>query len=159
MGIKGHHQNKFVRFITIPFRILGKTRDFYVRSMTSCAQGVGYSQSMGSAATLPKSFSVSSSRGGDDEDFRELMRAASARTSVDRLDMDMILKQQAATQSAAMMMAGSKGLPKCSSVGMGKIDEDRPCDFEEAVGAGGVKADLFYPRSRSYAVTKRSVVF
>lgn len=157
MGIKGHHQNKFVRFITIPFRILGKTRDFYVRSMTSCAHGVGYSQTMGSAATLPKSFSVSSSRGGDDEDLRELIRAASARTSVDRLDMDMILKQQA-TQSA-MMMAGSKGLPKSSSVGMGKIDEDRPCDFEEGVGVGGVKADLFYPRSRSYAVTKRSVVF
>ncbi|KAE8057033.1 hypothetical protein FH972_013755 [Carpinus fangiana] len=155
MGIKGHQQNRFVRFITIPFRLLGKTRDLYVRSMTSCAQGVG-SQTMGSAVALPKSFSVSSSRCSDDDDLRELIRAASTRTSVDRIDMDMILKQQAA--QSAMMMSGSRGLPKSSSVGMGKIDEDRPCDFEE-VGVGGGKADLFYPRSRSYAVTKRSVVF
>ncbi|GLT72289.1 hypothetical protein SLA2020_442390 [Shorea laevis] len=133
MGIKGHQQNKFVRFITIPFRIL--------------------------RGNLPKSFSVSSSRCGDDEDFRELIRAASARTSVDRIDMDLILKQQA-TQSAMSTTAGSKGLPKSASVGMGKIDEDRPCDFEE-VGVDGrdVKANLFYPRSRSYAVTKRSVVY
>jgi len=157
MGIKGHQQNRFVRFITIPFKLLGKTKDLYVRSMTSCAHGVG-NQAMGGAAALPKSFSVSSSRcSGDDDDLRELIRAASARTSVDRIDMDMILKQQAA-QSAVMMSAGSRGLPKSSSVGMGKIDEDRPCDFEEA-GAGGGKADLFYPRSRSYAVAKRSVVF
>jgi hypothetical protein len=156
MGIKGHQQNRFVRFITIPFRLLGKTKDLYVRSMTSCAHGVG-SQNMGSAVALPKSFSVSSSRCGGDDDLSELIRAASTRTSVDRIDVDMILKQQAA-QSAVMMSTGSRGLAKSSSVGMGKIDEDRPCDFEEA-GVGGGKADLFYPRSRSYAVTKRSVVF
>ncbi|XP_059459676.1 uncharacterized protein LOC132189146 [Corylus avellana] len=156
MGIKGHHQNRFVRFITIPFRLLGKTKDLYVRSMTSCAQGVGHSQSMGSGVALPKSFSVSSSRCSDDDDLKELIRAASTRTLVDRIDVDMILKQQAA--QSAVMMAGSRGLPKSSSVGMGKIDEDRPCDFEE-VGVGAGKADLFYPRSRSYAVTKRSVEF
>ncbi|KAG6648852.1 uncharacterized protein LOC122314779 [Carya illinoinensis] len=146
---KGKYQNKFVRFLTTPIRILGKARDIYVRRITDCATGVSYGQAMGCSAALPKSFSVSSSRSNDGEDLRELIRAASVRTLIERIDMDVILKQQGAANPT-----GSKGLPKCSSVGMGKIDEDRPCDF--GVGA---KADLLYPRSRSYAVTNTSSVY
>lgn len=154
MRSKGHQQNKFVRFITIPLRILGRARDFYVRSVTDCAANISYTQSTGCPAMLPKSLSVSSSRSNGSEDMRELIRAASARTLVERIDMDMMLKQQG-TQPTSM--AGSKGLPKCTSVGMGKIDEDGPCDFEE-VGAD-MKANLLYPRSRSYAVPNRKVMF
>lgn len=154
MRTKGYHQNKFVRFITLPIRILVKTKDFYVRSMTSCAQGVGVGQAMGGGVALPKSFSVNSSRCNEGDDLSELIRAASARTSVDGIDVEMILKQQAAQTTT---VAGSKGLPKSCSVGMGRIDEDTPCDFEEA--GAGAKADLIYPRSRSYAVPKRSVLF
>ncbi|KAF5456086.1 hypothetical protein F2P56_025598 [Juglans regia] len=149
---KGQYQNKFMRFLTTPIRILGKARDIYVRRITDCATRVSYGQAMGCSAALPKSFSVSSSRSNDGDDLRELIRAASVRTLIESIDMDAILKQQGAANST-----GSKGLPKCSSVGMGKIDEDRPCDFE---GVGfGAKADLLYPRSRSYAVTNTSSVF
>ncbi|KAG6644371.1 hypothetical protein I3843_08G051700 [Carya illinoinensis] len=146
MRSKGN-QNKFVRFITTPIRILGKARDVYVRSITDCATGVRYGQSTGGPTALPKSFSVSSTRSNNDEELRELIRAASVRTLIERIDMEMIMKQQA---------GGSKGLPKSCSVGMGRIDEDGPCDFEEVgVSGKGRKADLLYPRSRSYAVTNR----
>ncbi|GMY17390.1 hypothetical protein FCV25MIE_12629 [Fagus crenata] len=154
MRSKAHQQNKFVRFITIPIRVLCKARDFYVRSITDCAPRVGHSSHpIGCTVMLPKSYSVSSSRSNDAEDLRELIRAASARTLADTIDMEMILNKQ---QGMGM---GSKRLPKCSSVGMGKIDEDRPCDFGKDADGVNVKADLLYPRSRSYAVTKRSVVF
>ncbi|XP_035548618.1 uncharacterized protein LOC109015906 [Juglans regia] len=151
MTSKGN-QNKFVRFITTPIRILGKARDVYVRSITNCATGVRYGQSTGCPTALPKSFSVSSSRSNNDEELRELIRAASVRTLIERIDMEMIMKQQAGMQSR-----GSKVLPKSCSVGMGRIDEDGPCDFEEvSVSGKGRKADLLFPRSRSYAVTNRN---
>lgn len=153
MRSKGN-QNKFVRFITTPIRILGKARDVYVRRITDCATGVRYGQSTGCPNALPKSFSVTSSRSNDDEELRELIRAASVRTLIERIDMEMIMKQQAA---GGTQNRGSEGLPKSCSVGMGRIDEDGPCDFEvAAVSAKVRKADLLYPRSRSYAVTNRN---
>ena len=65
-----------------------------------------------------------------DEDYTELVRAASARTT------------------SANRIHVSKVLPKSSSVGMARIDEDKAVEAE-----GGFAADL-YPRSRSYAVAR-----
>ncbi|KAK9270504.1 hypothetical protein L1049_026084 [Liquidambar formosana] len=151
---KTHNQNRFVRIITMPFRVLGKARDFYVRSVTNCAHTVSYGNTIGCPGDLPRSFSVCSSRTNNSEDFRELVRAASTSTLVDRIGMDMLL-QQHMREAAAM---GSKVVvPRSCSVGMGKIDEDKPCcDFGEDTIDG--KNGLFYPRSKSYAVTKRSVL-
>lgn len=156
MRNKAQH-NKFVRFMSIPIRALSKARDFYVRSITGCAPRVGHSNPIGYPEMLPKSFSGSSARSNDNDDYRELIRAASARTLTDRIDMDMILMRQ---QRKVVNSSSSKDLPKSASVGMGRIDEDGPCDdFGKDVGVGvSVKSDLLYPRSRSYAVTKRSVM-
>ncbi|KAL5558691.1 hypothetical protein UlMin_034902 [Ulmus minor] len=166
---KAHSQNKFLRIIALPFRALGKARDLYVRSMTNSAQRISvYGSSMGGPAgqfeALPKSSSVRTSRGSDyDDDYAELVRAASARSYGNTLDMETILRQhlEQMMQSApatATTTAGSTGLPKSSSVGMGRIDEDQPCEFGDQDGGGDVKPKL-YPRSKSYAVSKRNVVF
>ncbi|GAV56608.1 hypothetical protein CFOL_v3_00150 [Cephalotus follicularis] len=161
MKSKAQNQSKFMRFITLPLKVLSKARDFYVRSLTDCSDRVSYGgNSMGlptgQASAFPKSLSVSSSRSNGVEDYRELIRAASVRSLGHRNEVDMFLQQQMRQQSS---MVGSRGLPKSCSVGMGRIDEDRPSDFGQDGANGGVKAaDLLYPRSRSCAVTKRSVV-
>ncbi|XP_021284935.1 uncharacterized protein LOC110417070 [Herrania umbratica] len=157
MRSKGHSSNKFVRFITVPFKMLGKARDLYVRSLSSCASTVSYGQSSGGYtgqySGLPRSFSASSAASSNDnEDLRELIRAASVRSLGHRNEMEMFLQQQ-------LRQMGSKGLPKSCSVGMGRIDEDKPCEFEEEDDVVvDKKQDFLYPRSKSYAVTKRSVL-
>lgn len=149
MRTKAHNQNRFMRIITLPIRVLGKAKDLYVRGMTNCATR-GYGNNMGGPAGMPRSYSYASSRSNDNEDFRELVRAASANTLGHGVDLNALL-QQSATEK-------SKVVPRSCSVGMARIDEDGPCnDFGEINFKA--KADLMYPRSRSYAVTKRSVGF
>ena len=158
MTSKGHSHNRFLRFIAVPFKALGKARDLYVRSLTSCASRVSYGHSSGDYtgqySGLPRSFSASSATSNDNEDLRELIRAASVRSLGHRNEMEMFLQQQLRLQM------GSKGLPKSCSVGMGRIDEEKPCEFEEndAVVVDK-KQDFLYPRSKSYAVPKMSVSF
>ncbi|CBI19378.3 uncharacterized protein LOC104882520 [Vitis vinifera] len=152
MRAKAQSQNRFMRIITIPIRVLSKARDFYVRSLTDAAERVSRGNAMGCPgvhiSTLPKSFSVSSSRSGDGEDVGSLSRSGSASSSSNRVDMNVFLQPP---------KMGSRAAPRSCSVGMGRIDEDRPCDFEE--DSFNVKADFLYPRSRSYAVTNRRVGF
>lgn len=163
-AVKAQNRNKFIRIITVPFRALGKAKDFYVRSMTGVAERVSYGGStMGGpggqfSTGLPKSFSTrSTSRSSENtDDFAELIRAASARSYGTRIDVDKILQEQLKRSATTTSMGSNEVLPKCGSVAMGKIDEDGPAHFDE--GAGDVKPAL-YPRSRSYAVTKRSVAF
>ncbi|CAJ1973481.1 unnamed protein product [Sphenostylis stenocarpa] len=149
-------QSKLVWIITTPFRVLGKAKDAYVRSITKCGHNMNYSNPVDAAGrfeALPRSYSVATSR-SDNEDFAELLRAASARTLVNRIDVDLVLKQQAQAQAQTRPVS-SNGLPKSTSVGMGRIDEDTPYDLSE----GDVPAvPKPYPRSRSYAVGKTSAV-
>ncbi|KAG8503169.1 hypothetical protein CXB51_000867 [Gossypium anomalum] len=161
MSRKGHSHNKLVRFITIPFRALGKARDLYVKSMTSCASRVSFGQGSadysGQYSGLPRSFSASSATSShDNEDLRDLIRAASVRSLGHRNEIEMFMQEQ------LKQMRSSKGLPKSSSVGMGRIDEDKPCDdFEEKDEApvDNKKQDSLFKRSKTYAsVTKRTTV-
>ena len=153
MRTKGQSQSLFVKIMKSPIRALCKARDFYVRSITNCSDQMNYSNNMdavGRFAALPRSYSANSSRSDDNDDFKELMRAASARTMANGIDMDLILRQQQQRQKEAV----GKGLPKSSTVTMGRIDEDKPVDFAAVV------VPDFYPRSRSYAVPKsRAAVF
>ncbi|XP_059637161.1 uncharacterized protein LOC132279246 [Cornus florida] len=160
MRTKASNNNKFLRFITIPYRVLIKAKDYYVRSITECSQTVNYGNMAGGSAGLPKSFSVSSSRSrcSDDDDFGELIRAASSRSMGNGVDMDLLMQQLRQSTAAK----GPKGVLRSCSVGMGKIDEEKPCcDFGEeedhvhahAHGRGRVRAELLYPRSKSYAVS------
>ncbi|XP_010999894.1 PREDICTED: uncharacterized protein LOC105107603 [Populus euphratica] len=150
MKTKAQNQSKFMRVMTIPVRVLCKARDVYVKSMTDFSMRMNNGPSM----ALPRSFSVgSSSRSDDGEDYRQLVRAASARSLGHSNEIEMYM-QQLRQQQSSMTMGSEKVLPKSSSVGMrcmGRIDEDKSCVFEE-VGVD-VKPQLG-PRSRSYAVGK-----
>lgn len=90
---------------------------------------------------------MSSSRASEDEDLRALMRAVSWR------------RQEERSETGAGEAMGSKGLPKSSSVGIGRIDEDEPCYFQE-----DLKVNSHVPMysgsrsSRSYAVSKRTAM-
>ncbi|PIN21100.1 hypothetical protein CDL12_06201 [Handroanthus impetiginosus] len=105
------------------------------------------------APGLPRSFSTSSARSDDSEDYRELVRAASARSSIGRkIDVEAYLKQQMTVRPGSA--AGPQAMPPRSiSVAMGKIDEERPCCyFGEDFNGINVKNELKYPRSKSHAV-------
>lgn len=167
---KGHSKNMFMRIMCSPIRALGKARDAYVRSITNCGQSMNYGSYPMDAASrfssLSRSQTTSSRRSSsssslsrldNNEDFAELVRAASARTLGNRMDIDLVLKQQQRQQQEQQKM--NKKLPKSSSVGMAKIDEDMP--FDSGLGNGvGFVVDS-YPRSKSYAVGNRTrnVVF
>ncbi|CAL0319058.1 unnamed protein product [Lupinus luteus] len=158
MGNSGQNQNKFLRIITTPFRALVKARDIYVKSITTCGNNMNYSNPVdpaGRFSTLPRSYSVATSRSGNNEDFAELMRAASARTLVNRIDVDNLVLKQKQEQNMSREHVGANGLPKSTSVGMARIDEDMACDSGEICDP---VVSVSYPRSRSYAVGKRSLV-
>lgn len=162
MRSKGQKQNMLMKIIGSPIRALGKARDAYVRSITSCGQNMSYGNPMdpaGRFSALSRSQSAATSRRSDiegGEDFAELVRAASARTMVNRIDMDLVLKQQQQQQEMKNGLKGNKGLPKSSSVGMGKIDEDKPFEFSNVESGSVAFVKDSYPRSKSYAVGNKN---
>ncbi|KAG7653750.1 hypothetical protein ISN44_As01g009800 [Arabidopsis suecica] len=157
------NQNRFLRIISTPLRALGKARDFYVRSITGCAARTQYSSSASVSAPFPRSrssssaafsSSASSRRATDfgiDEDYSELVRAASVRSLGHKNEIDMLLQEKLQQQKQQ-----KQGLPKSSSVGMAKIEEEEETE-EGSVNPKMKKtkkvSDLLYPRSKSYAVT------
>ncbi|GMJ03857.1 hypothetical protein like AT4G37700 [Hibiscus trionum] len=152
MSKTGSKESRLSRYLKAPVRFLVKAGNFYVKSMTEYSERVGYGTVMGCPTgqvnTLPRSYSVGSTRSGNggDDDFRELVRAASTRTIDNKARFDFDRRQQA-RQSPKM--------PRSHSVGIGRIDEDKTCEFEEDV----IKVKpAYFPRSRSYAVSKRKGV-
>ncbi|KAL3655087.1 hypothetical protein CASFOL_000873 [Castilleja foliolosa] len=164
MKTKTGQPNKFIRIITTPFRALRKAKDFYVRSMMDCGnRNIIGLQGTSHTPGLPRSFSASSSRSSntDDEDYRELVRAASARCIGNRIDLDAYIRQEMKMKSGSR--PGLRAMPGRSiSVGMGRIDEDRPCCYfgedHFIVNGNKVITDLKYPRSKSHAVTKTALI-
>ncbi|KAL2529501.1 hypothetical protein Fot_22102 [Forsythia ovata] len=151
MKSKIRRQNSFVRVITIPYRALCKARDFYVRSITDCSDMASYRPTKVSG--LPKSYSVSSTRSSESEDFKELIRAASSRSIGSRIDLELYLQQQ--KKIGPVSAAEIRAMPRSSSVAMGKIDEDRPCCYFGEMDVNLLK-ELKYPRSKSHAVATTS---
>ncbi|MBA0819555.1 hypothetical protein Gohar_022042 [Gossypium harknessii] len=146
MSKKGSKESKLSRYLKAPIRFLIKSGEFYVKSLYS--ERVGYGTVMGCSTgqlnTFPRSYSVSRTRSGNgDDDLRELIRAASTRSldNNNRVQLDLVRRQQA-RQSLKM--------PRSHSVGIGRIDEDRPCDFDE-----DIKVNIDYvPRRKSHAVKR-----
>lgn len=188
MGKRGQKQNRFFRIITMPLKVLGKARDLYMKSITGCAARTHYSSAVDAASVpFPRSRSTSSAfsssassrrRSFDcnfDDDYSELLRAASVRSLGHKNEIDMIIHQQLQQQQqqqqqqrqrqenrlamGAVAVSGKGGLPKSSSVGMtmARIDEE---DEEEGSLKNQKKGSEFlYPRSRSHAVTIRGSKF
>ncbi|OMO56437.1 hypothetical protein CCACVL1_26550 [Corchorus capsularis] len=156
---KERKESKISRILKAPIRILIKARDFYIKSMTEYSDMLGHGTVLGcptgQVSTLPRSYSTSSVKSSHgDDDLRELIRAASTRSLGNKIQLDLQRQQAAAAarQSPNKTTGGPDNMPRSRSVGIGRIDEDKPCDFEEDVK---VKTNVF-PRSRSYAVSKRN---
>lgn len=193
------NQNKLMKIITVPIRVLKKGRDMYVESMMNYAHKPRYntstSNNKGSAkmgqvgvSGLQKSFStsVTSTRptvyeGNDD--LRELIRANSTTHNNKNMNLDvesyvkqLIEEQKLSRQKLYNDHLGengmnnskmAKGVPRSYSVGLGRIDEGKACEFdeeeEEEVEDGVKKVPEVMLRSRSHAVgvgdRKSSLVF
>ncbi|XVE49352.1 hypothetical protein DITRI_Ditri01bG0076600 [Diplodiscus trichospermus] len=161
-GGKAKKQSKLTKIICSPIRILSKARDFYIRSIQDCAGRVGYGGGVAcpgpkGASRLPKSSSVNSSMASDDEEFRQLLCAASKRGIESKVEQK--VQQQSRMKQGNVGYGGNMGM-RSYSVGVGKIgriDEDKPCSFEE--DEVDAMADLLYPRSRSHAVRRNIIVY
>ncbi|XP_024028351.1 uncharacterized protein LOC21396200 [Morus notabilis] len=129
------------KIMKAPITALIKVKDFYIKSMSECSGQFDYGTFMGCPAaqitTLPKSFSVGSTRSSNSSTGdlqRELVRVSST-------------KQQ---QQSPVMTAKPNNFQRSRSVGIGRIDEDKPCEFEEDIK---VKTYV-YSRSKSHHVHK-----
>ncbi|XP_010647287.2 uncharacterized protein LOC104878482 [Vitis vinifera] len=155
MSKKANKGSKLSRCMKAPFKILACVRDLYIRSMTEFAGRVSYGSAMGcptaQVSSLPKSFSVSSSKSSGDQDLSELIKVASARSLSNKIELDLLRRQP----SSKSPVTGTNVVPRSMSVGIGRIDEDKPCEFGEDIK---VNTDAF-PRSRSYAVSKKTGIF
>ncbi|RVX23922.1 hypothetical protein CK203_000746 [Vitis vinifera] len=78
-------------------------------------------------SSLPKSFSVSSSKSSGDQDLSELIKVASARSLSNKIELDLLRRQP----SSKSPVTGTNVVPRSMSVGIGRIDEDKPCEFGE----------------------------
>ncbi|KAM7474768.1 hypothetical protein LguiB_022011 [Lonicera macranthoides] len=144
----------FMRIVTLPIRVLGKARDFYMKTMFDCAGRIGEgSVVVGCSAPpqvshLPRNFSGSSLKEGRDmEDLRELIRVMSMRNNNSNginVMTEISGKREVEWRKQAVE-GGVGGVGRCYSVGVarvgriGRIDEELPCDFEEV----DVKKDVF----------------
>ncbi|KAJ0040665.1 hypothetical protein Pint_27864 [Pistacia integerrima] len=133
--------------------MLIKARDLYVEGMTDWSEKIALGTAMGCPTGqvnmgLPRSYSVNSSKSSsNNEDMRELIRAASTRSLGNRTDSDLLQRQVQASKSGS----NKKKMPRSFSVGIGRIDEEHACDFEEDDVKVKKNSNLFQ-RSRSYAV-------
>ncbi|KAF3435576.1 hypothetical protein FNV43_RR22665 [Rhamnella rubrinervis] len=139
-----------VRSILTPIRVLNKAKNFYVKNMESCAgrlsHGNGLVRGPSAPVSLSESFSVHSSMAGNDEELSRLLRMVSMKGGSDTHS------QLPAARKAATEGYGCGMGMRSYSVGLGKIgriDEDKPCDFEE--DEASIRGDM-YIRSTSYAV-------
>ncbi|KAL2522653.1 hypothetical protein Fot_26576 [Forsythia ovata] len=144
-------ESKIGRLVKAPIRVLSKARDVYVKSMLRCAGEFTYASAMGCPAaqptSLPRSFSVNSSVSSADEDFRELIRASSTRSLNGKIEAEILRSKQSP--------GNLKVVPRSQTVTIGRIDEDKPCEFVEDPA---IDSNL-YPRSKSYAPSRRSKMF
>ncbi|XP_057504518.1 uncharacterized protein LOC130787987 [Actinidia eriantha] len=153
MDKKERKESKISRFFKAPFGVLSKFHDFYINSLTQCAGRAEFGGAMAGptaqvSSSLPKSFSVSSSKASDDEDLRDLIRAASTRSLTNKVHLELLRRQQSP-------VADVEVVPRSQSAVIGRIDEDKSCEFEEE----DVKVNTdVYPRSKSYAVSRRTTV-
>lgn len=77
------------------------------------------------------------------------MRVASTKSLGNKIQADLLRKQQAVVARSPITSAPDN-MPRSRSVGFGRIDEDKPCEFEEVIKLN----TQIYPRSRSYAVSR-----
>lgn len=143
---KTSKESKLSRYMKAPIRFLSKARDLYLQSMNLCSTHLAYVDvaigcpAIQPVAALPRSFSVGSATSSSaTDDYRDLLRAASVRT------------YKPPPSSPPARPAERTPVSRSRSIGIGRIDEEKPCDFKDDVEG----KPLVYGRSRSYAVHRR----
>ncbi|XWS68146.1 hypothetical protein CRYUN_Cryun04dG0066200 [Craigia yunnanensis] len=138
---KAELRSKLRHYMSKPMRALHKARDFYVKSMEECASKVGYGGVIGCPAApqvsrLPRSFSVNYSKPNNEKKFMNFLDAMSKKRSMESNLQEEEMRHAMKDQYGRLKRSFS------TSVGLARIDEDKPCYFEE---------DALYARSRSHA--------
>ncbi|XP_021296085.1 uncharacterized protein LOC110425475 [Herrania umbratica] len=137
---KAELQCKLKQYMSKPVKALNKARDFYVKSLEECASKVSYGGVIGCPASqvsrLPRSFSVNYSKPNNEEKFLNFLEVMSKKRSMESSEESNLQRE--------VMIDPYGGLKRSysGSIGLARIDEDKPCYFEE---------DALYARSRSYA--------
>jgi hypothetical protein len=153
---KSRKESTLKKILKAPLRILARARDFYIKGMAEYSDQVCVmSCPTGNFNTMPRSYSVSSTKPNHlDDDRRGPLRAASTRSNLgsrnSKINVDVPARQQYSHKKSATRLGDN--MPRSHTVTIGRIDEEKPCDFDEEDVK--VKTNV-YPRSRSYAVSKR----
>ncbi|KFK43309.1 hypothetical protein AALP_AA1G107700 [Arabis alpina] len=134
--------------------------------MTGCASRTHYSSTASVSGPFPRSRSSSSAAFsssassrrttdfGIDDDYSELVRAASVRSLGHKNEIDMFIQEKLKLQQQQKMQQKQGGLPKSSSVGMAKIEEEEEAEEGSVHMKKNKKvSELLFPRSKSYAVS------
>lgn len=148
--------SKYIKALS-PIPYLTRARDFYVRKITQCAGNssyVGIAGAPGASMTLPKSFSTSSAGRVDDDDYRELIRAASQRERPTPIKITKLMDHQPFPRSFSASTAADHNR-RNHQLDVGRIDEDSPCYFSGSFRKN-VEEDAQFPRSRSYSTVQTS---
>ncbi|KAK6117401.1 hypothetical protein DH2020_048857 [Rehmannia glutinosa] len=136
MSIKNvRKQNKFVKYMKGPFKILARARDFYVHSLTGCDEAhVVYGNAITLyPASLQRSFSANSSYSNcsyRDDDMRELIRIASTRSLTGKPEAELLRSRNSPPDMGG---GGAAAVTRSRTVAIRRIDEDKPYEF----GGGG----------------------
>ncbi|CAA2981477.1 Hypothetical predicted protein [Olea europaea subsp. europaea] len=140
-------ESKVRRLIKAPIRILSRARDLYVQSLSGCTgeaySSVGWPAAPQVLTNLPKSFSVNSSFSNSDE----VLYATNIRSLAGSIKRDDSLRRRRHQPEPNVV-------GRSQTVTIGRIDEDKPCEFGEHIA---VKTD-FYPEFRSCSFKKADFV-
>ncbi|KAI3667221.1 hypothetical protein L6452_42270 [Arctium lappa] len=129
MKVNIRNKSKYRRCSRALARFLNKARDIYVKSMSELADHLesGCGPAAANVSTFP---SVSSTRlSSSNQELAELMRLASRRGLAKKVELE-FLKQQRSEQGAARLNV----VKHSRRTVMGKISEDKACDFDEVDG-------------------------
>lgn len=156
MSKKGSKESKLpIRYLKAPINFLIKTKNICIKGMAECSDRIGaYGMVMG-CPTVTGQVANSSVSNRDDHDLRKLIRAASTRSLGNRVQPEIFPNGR--INGANNNNNNNNMARRTRSVGIGRIAEDEPCEFEEDYN---VNTDhVFTRRSRSYDVTKRKGFF
>ncbi|KAL1540873.1 hypothetical protein AAHA92_25163 [Salvia divinorum] len=151
--MRDRKESKFIRYMKGPAKILARARDFYIRSMTTCAGHAAVGVPNLHFQSLPRSFSDNSSYSdysARDDDFRELTRVASTRAKAKA-------ELLRSTSSSPIGAGRVPAIPRSRTVTIGRIDEDKPCEFGGNGDSHGHSGPTLR-QSKSYAASRSRMV-
>ncbi|KAI4295790.1 hypothetical protein L6164_035798 [Bauhinia variegata] len=140
---KSKKRNLFTHVVKLltPIRILKQARQLYMKGLQDCSAGLGYAGA-GSYPAVPTKMNFN-------EQQIELMEMVANRSVGKKNGVDM--------QGRRRPVMAYNGVKRNYCVGLGKmgrIDEDKPCCFEEDQTDMKTRLLFLHPTIRSYAINR-----